>query len=137
MFPVQTYELNISISCPFRHSWLVLYFSQTFHSGCFLFSIQFPILDLNLLKGKGRKGSGPIGLVLASSLASLSAVSFCRILLCPGTRIMVTWFTSDRTVSFSIQSDTSSDSVPLAARAATGAWLSMQIMICSFTSLGN
>ncbi len=32
---------------------------------------------------------------------------------------MVTWFTSDRTVSFSIHSATSCDFVPLAARAAT------------------
>ncbi len=41
---------------------------------------------------------------------------------------MVTWFTSDRTVSFSIQSATSSDFVPLAVRAATAAWLSVQIV---------
>ncbi len=34
---------------PCRHSWLVPYFSQTFHSVCFLFSIQLLILDLNLL----------------------------------------------------------------------------------------
>ncbi len=34
---------------------------------------------------------------------------------------MVTWFTSGRIVSFSIQSATSSDFVPLAAKAATGA----------------
>ncbi len=47
---------------------------------------------------------------------------------------MVTWFTSDRTVNFSIQFATSSDFVPLAARAATVAWLSVQIMI-SFTNL--
>ncbi len=120
---------------PSRHSWLVPYFSQTFHSICFLFLIQFLILDLNLLKDNDRKGSGPIGLVLASSLASLCAVSFCRIPLCPGTQITATWFTSDRTVSFSIQSATSSDFVPLAARPATAAWLSVQIVICSFTSL--
>ncbi len=49
--------------------------------------------------------------------------------------IMVTWFTSDRTVSFSIQSTTSSDFVPLVARAATAAWLLVQIVNCSFTSL--
>ncbi len=48
---------------------------------------------------------------------------------------MVTRFTSDRIVSFSVQSATSSDFVPLAARATTAAWLSVQIMICSFTSL--
>ncbi len=33
--------------------------------------------NLNLLKDSGRKGSGPIGLILPPSLASLSAVSFC------------------------------------------------------------
>ncbi len=59
-----------------QNRWLVSYFSQTFHSVCFLFSIQFLISDLNLLKDSGRKGSGLIGLVLAPSLASLSAVSF-------------------------------------------------------------
>ncbi len=48
---------------------------------------------------------------------------------------MVTWFTSDRTVSFSIQSAASSDFVPLVVRAATAAWLSVQIVIYSFTSL--
>ncbi len=48
---------------------------------------------------------------------------------------MFTWFTSDRTVSFSTQSTMSSDFVPLAARAATAAWLSVQIVLCSFTSL--
>ncbi len=36
------------------------------------FSIQFRILDSNLLKDGGRKASGPIGLVLTSSHASLS-----------------------------------------------------------------
>ncbi len=35
---------------PSRRSWLVPYFSQTFHSVCFLFSIQFLILDFNLLR---------------------------------------------------------------------------------------
>ncbi len=35
-----------------RHSWLVPYFSQTFHSVCFLSSIQFLILDLNLLNSR-------------------------------------------------------------------------------------
>ncbi len=59
---------------PFRHSWLVPYLSQTFHSVCFLFSIQFLILDLNLLQDSGRKGSGPMGLVLAP-------LSFARIFL--------------------------------------------------------
>ncbi len=83
--------LSVGLS---RHSWLVPYSSQTFHSVCFLFSIKFLILDLNLLKDSGRKGSSPmIGLVLAPSLASLSAVLFCWITLCPGTRIIVTSFT--------------------------------------------
>ncbi len=59
-----------------RHRWPVSYFSRTFHSICLLFSIQFLILDLNLLKDDGRKGSGPIGLVLAPSLASLFTL-FC------------------------------------------------------------
>ncbi len=45
---------------PSRHNCLIPYFSQTSHSVCFLFSIQFLILDLNLLKDNGRKGSGPI-----------------------------------------------------------------------------
>ncbi len=121
--------------CSSRYSSLFRYFSQTSHYVCFLFSIQFLILDLNLFKDNGRKGSGPIGLVLAPSLASLSAVSFCWIQPCPGTYIMVTWFTSDRTVSFSIQSAASSDFVSLAARAATAAWLSVLIVICSFISL--
>ncbi len=45
-------------------SWPVPYFSQTFYSLCFLFSVQFLILDLNLLKDSGREGfwtnrSGP------------------------------------------------------------------------------
>ncbi len=119
---------------PSRHSWLVPYIPQTFHSVSFLFSIQFLILDLNLIKDSGRKGSGPIGLVLAPSLASLSAVSFCWIPLCAGTHIMVTWFTSDRTVIFSIHSTISSDFVPLATRVATAVWLPVQIMICSFAS---
>ncbi len=48
---------------------------------------------------------------------------------------MVTQFTSDRVVIFSIQSATSNDFVPLAARAANATWLSVQIIICSFTSL--
>ncbi len=48
---------------------------------------------------------------------------------------MITWFTSDRTVNFSIQTVTSSDFVALAARAATAAWLSEQIVICSLASL--
>ncbi len=67
--------------------------SHTFHwlyFVCFLFSIQFLIFYLNLLKDTGRKDSGPIGLVLAPSFASLSAESFCLIPLCPDTRIMVT-----------------------------------------------
>ncbi len=83
----------------FRHSWLVPYFSQTSHSVCSLFSTKFLILDLNLLKDNGRKGSGLINLALAPSLASLFAVSFCWIPLRPITHIMVTWFASDRTVS--------------------------------------
>ncbi len=48
---------------------------------------------------------------------------------------MVTWFNSDRTISFSIQSATSSDFAPLATRAGTADWLSVQIVICSFTGL--
>ncbi len=48
---------------------------------------------------------------------------------------MVSWFTSDSTVSFSVQSATSKEFLPLAARAATAAWLSVQIVICSFTGL--
>ncbi len=48
---------------------------------------------------------------------------------------MVTWFTSDSAVSFSIQSATSRDFVPFALRAATATWLSVQIVICSFTYL--
>ncbi len=42
------------------------------------------------------------GLLLAPSLARLSAALFCWIPLCPGTHIMVTRFTSDRTVTLSI-----------------------------------
>ncbi len=38
-------------------------------------------------------------------------------------------------VSFSAQSSTNSDFVPPAPRAATAAWLLVQIVICSFTSL--
>ncbi len=38
------------VSEPSRHSWLVPYFSQTFQWVCLLFSSQFLILDLNLLK---------------------------------------------------------------------------------------
>ncbi len=56
--------------------------SHTFHRLsilCFLLSIQFLILDLNLLNYSARKGSGLISLVLAPSLTSLSAVSFGRI----------------------------------------------------------
>ncbi len=49
---------------------------------------------------------------------------------CPGTHIMVTWFTR-----FSVQSAISCDFVPLAPRAATATWLSVQIVICSFTSI--
>ncbi len=45
---------------PSRYSWLVPYLSQTLHSVCFLFSTQFLILDLNLLKDSGGKGSRPI-----------------------------------------------------------------------------
>ncbi len=41
---------------------------------------------------------------------------------------MVTWFISDRTASFSIQSATSSDFVPLAARVAIADWLLVQIV---------
>ncbi len=48
---------------------------------------------------------------------------------------MVIWFTSDRTVRFSIQSTSSSEFVPLAARVATAVWLSVQIVMCCFTSL--
>ncbi len=43
----------------------------------FFFFIQFLVLDLNLLKDGGREGSGPLGLVLALSLASSSTVPFC------------------------------------------------------------
>ncbi len=50
---------------------------------------------------------------------------------------MVTWFTSDRTVSFSIQSATSIDFIQLAARAATAVWLSVQIVICLCTLRKN
>ncbi len=86
MFPIQfTYELSIHISWSLQAQLaLVPYFSQTFHSVCFLFSIQLLILDLNLLKDNGRKGSGPIGLDLAPSLASLSAVSLVPSLWLPG-----------------------------------------------------
>ncbi len=47
---------------------------------------------------------------------------------------MVTWFISDRTVSFSIQSATSNDFVSLAVTPATAVWLSLQIVI-SVTNL--
>ncbi len=76
-------------------------------------------------------GFGLIGLVLAFSLfLSLASLSGC-----PGNHIIVTWFTADRTINFCIQSATSSDFVPLAATAETTAWLSVQIVICSFTNL--
>ncbi len=48
---------------------------------------------------------------------------------------MVAWFTSDSAVRFSMQSATSRDFVPLAPRAEITTWLSVQIEICSFTSL--
>ncbi len=72
--------------------------SQTPHFVSFLFSVQFLILDLNLLKGSGRKGSGPVGLILALSFATLFAVPFCWMPLWPGTHIMITWFTSNSAV---------------------------------------
>ncbi len=41
---------------PSRNNWLVPYLSYTLHSVCFLFLIQFLILDLHLLKDSCRKG---------------------------------------------------------------------------------
>ncbi len=136
MFPVQfTYELNIPISCSIQIPLAGPILSQTFHSVCFLFSIYFFMLYLNLLEDSDRKSSGPTGLLLAPSLTSLSVVSFYWIPLCPGTHIMVNWFTSHKTVSFSIQTANGSDFLPLAAKAATAAWLSVQIVICSTIGL--
>ncbi len=80
-----------------------------------------------------RKGSGLIGLVLAPSACLQSHSAEFRY--AQVRHILVTWFTSDRTVSFSMQSVTSSDFVPLAARVATAAWLSVQIVICPFAIL--
>ncbi len=91
---------------PSKHNCPVPYFSQTLHSVCYLFSIQLLILDFNVPKDSGRKGSGPIGSVLASSLVSLSAVSRSakfRYAQLPALWL-ITRFTSDRTVSFSIES---------------------------------
>ncbi len=74
MFPVQfTYELNIPISWSLQTQLAGPIFLTDFP---FFFSIQFLILDLNLLKDSGRKDSEPVGLIPAPSLASLSAVSF-------------------------------------------------------------
>ncbi len=117
------------------HTWLVPFLPQILHFACFLFPIQFFILDLNLHQDSGRKSSRPIGLVLASSFASLSAVLFYWMPQCPGAHIMVTWFSSNSAVSFSIQSATSSDLVLFTGRDATAALLSAQIVIGSVTSL--
>ncbi len=68
---------------PSKHSWLVLSLSDS-PFRLFPFSYPFLILGLNLLKDRGRKGSGPTGLILAPSLASPSAVPFCWMPLCPG-----------------------------------------------------
>ncbi len=102
-----------------------------------LFPFSYPVyyFGLNLLEDSCKKNSGLIGLVPAPSLAALSVVSFYWMLLCLGTYIMVTWFTSDSTVSFFIQSATSNDFVQLALRVATATCLSKQIVVCSFTSL--
>ncbi len=60
---------------PSRNNWLIPFLSQTLHSICFLFPIQFLILDLNLLKNNGRKGSGPISLIPASpSLGVMTSI---------------------------------------------------------------
>ncbi len=79
---------------PSRHNWLQTYLPKTLHSVCFLFCIQFLILNFNLLKDNGSKGSGLIGLVLALCLANLSAVLFCWMPLCRGAHIIITWFSS-------------------------------------------
>ncbi len=47
---------------------------------------------------------------------------------------MVTWFPFDIADSFSALSATNSDFVPLAAVGLIAAWLSVQIVIYSFTS---
>ncbi len=48
---------------------------------------------------------------------------------------MVTWFTSDSAVSFSIQSATSSNFISVTPKAATAAWPPVHIVICSFTGI--
>ncbi len=63
--------------------------SQSLHSICFLFPIQFLLLDTNLLKDNSRKGSRLTVLVLAPSLASQSVVLFCWMPLCPNNHSMV------------------------------------------------
>ncbi len=88
-----------------------------------------------MLEDTCKKGSGLIGLIPAPSVASQSVVSFYWMLLCPGTHIVVTWFTSDNAVSFFKPSATSSDFVPLALKAATATWLSVQIVVRSSTNL--
>ncbi len=92
-----------------KQIWLVLHFSQAFHSTCSCLSIQFFISDLYLFRDSGRWDSGPIGLVLTSFLANQFAVSFYIMPLCLGVHNMDTWFFSDSAVNFSLQSTTSSD----------------------------
>ncbi len=106
--------------CPSKQSWLIPYLPQTFCSVCVLFSIQFPVLNLYLLKDICRKSSRPI-LILTPSLASLCVVLFCC------AYILVSWFSFNSAVSFSIQFTTSSNFVSLTARDGIAAWLPVQI----------
>ncbi len=50
-------------------------FHRFFHSVCSLFSIEFPILGLYLLKDRGKKGFGPTSLILSPSLPNPNTVS--------------------------------------------------------------
>ncbi len=135
MFPVQfTHALNLPISWSIQ-KWLAG--PIRFTDSPLLVPFSYPIYNfgLNLLTDSCKKSSGLIGLVPAPSLDALSVVSFYWKLLCFGTHIMVTQFTSNSAVSFFIQSATSSDFVPLAPRTATATCLSKQIVVCSFTCI--
>ncbi len=116
----------------------IIGWSHTFHRPpfhLFPFSCSIYYFGLNLLEDSCREGSKLIGLVPTPSLASLSVVSFYRMPPCSGIHIIVTWFTSNSAVSFSTKSTISSDFVPLTPRTATVTWLSVQIVVCSFTNL--
>ncbi len=88
-----------------------------------------------MLKDKGRKGYSPIGVILKPSLNSPFAILFQSLPLYPCVYIMFTWLSFDSADSFSMQSAVSDDFIPLVARAVIAALPSVQIVICSFTSL--